>query len=393
MKKITIKALLLLIIIGFSTQLFAQNSNKNSWWKENTTTSGYVKYLNTTSFVDLDQLLSDNLIHNRINFRMYVNPDITFDLQLRNRVLWGQSLQSPLFKDFIDVKNDIDLSMFLIDKPGLLFHSKIDRLSLTYNIKDWEIKIGRQRINWGKTWAWNTNDLFNAYNFLDFDYEERPGSDAISILKNYGESSVIQAVYSYGKDLDHSIIALRNQFSIKTYDIQLIAASYYTDFAFGIGWEGYIKDAGFKGESTVFIPKESELETKTAVLTSLSADYFFKNGLMLIGSILHNSNGVTDAESFDTQSFLGESLSARNIMPNKFSYLIQSSYQINPASSGSLGVMYMQGFGAVALLPSYAYSIKNNWDADVFGQLFFGKIDNEFQNIQNGIYFRLRYSY
>lgn len=384
--------LFLFFFFSLST-LFSQNNKKNSWWKENTTTAGYVKYMNSTSFKNLNNLLTDNLIHNRINFRMYVNPDITFDLQLRNRVFWGQSLQSAFFKDFIDSDDEINLSTFLIDKPGLLFHSKIDRLSLSYVLDEWEIKIGRQRVNWGKTWAWNSNDLFNAYNFLEFDYEERPGSDAISILRNYGESSIIQAVYSYGKDLDHSIIALRNQFSIKTYDIQLIAASYYTDYAFGIGWEGYIKDAGFKGETTVFIPKESDLESETAVLTSLSADYFFKNGLMLIGSVLYNSNGVTDAESFDIQSFLGESSSARNLMPNKFSYLLQSSYQINPPSSVSLGVMYMQGFGAVALLPSYAYSIKNNWDADVFGQLFFGKSENKFQNIQNGIYFRMRYSY
>ena len=34
---------------------------------------------------------------------------------------------------------------------------------------------GRQRINWGQTFVWNVNDVFNAYSYFDFDYKERPG--------------------------------------------------------------------------------------------------------------------------------------------------------------------------------------------------------------------------
>lgn len=29
--------------------------------------------------------------------------------------------------------------------------------------------------------AWNPNDWFNTYNYFDFDYEERPGTDAIRV--------------------------------------------------------------------------------------------------------------------------------------------------------------------------------------------------------------------
>jgi len=373
--------------------IFGQQSKKESWWKKNTSISGYVKYLNSNSFQNLDYLAIDNQLHNRINFKLYTNDNITFDLQIRNRIFWGESLKKPYFKDYINHKTDINLSGFLIDKKAILLHSKIDRLSLSYNIGDWEIKVGRQRVNWGKTWAWNVNDIFNAYNFLDFDYEERPGSDAISVLYNYGESSSIQAVYSYGIDLNHSIIALRQQFNYKEYDVQLIAGNYFTDYVFGLGWEGYIKNAGFKGESSLFVPKESDTNVETAVLTTLSLDYFFKNGIMLLGSVLYNSNGISELDEFNVQFFLSESLSARNIMPNTLSFLLQSTLQIDPVSSGSFGIMYMQDFNALALLPSYKYTIRDNWDADITGQLFFGKKDDKFTNIQNGIYLRLRYSY
>ncbi len=253
---------------------------------------------------------------------------------------------------------------------------------------------GLQRINWGKAWAWNSNDLFNTYNVLDFDYEERPGTDAVSALYNYGNASLAQVVYSYGKDWEHSILALRNQFKIKTYDVQIIAASYLKDYALGVGWEGYIGDVGFKGESTLFTPKEDKSEQKTVVLSTISFDYFFKNGLMLMSSILYNSGGSDNsAGALSIYNLFVESPGTRNIMPNRLSYFLQSNYQINPASSASMGVMYLQGANVLAIIPSYSYSIKENWDLDFFGQIFFAEDNSDFKNIYNSLTLRLRWSY
>ena len=347
--------------------------------------SGYLKFLNSTSFSDLDYLANDNLIHNRLNFKTYLTENLTIDLQIRSRILWGASLSIPGYKDLVEPDSEIKLSAFLIDKPGLLMHSKIDRLYLNYNYKNWEFRIGRQRLNWGKAWAWNSNDLFNAYNFLDYDYEERPGSDAISLLYNTGSGSFVQSAYSYGSSFDKSIFALRSQFNISSYDIQLLAAHYFTDIAAGLGWEGNIKNIGFKGESTVFIPEKSDSDEKTAVLTSFSFDYFFTNGYGILGSVLHNSNGVGDINELTALFSRGESLNARNLMPNKWSFMIQNSYEINPASTCSFGVLYLADIKALALLPMFTYTISNDWDFNFIGQLFFMENDNKISNLQNNL--------
>ncbi|MBK7096115.1 MAG: hypothetical protein IPH57_14125 [Saprospiraceae bacterium] len=354
--------------------------------------SGYLKFLNSTSFADLNYMLNDNHLHNRLNFKAYFTDNLTLDLQIRNRLLWGASLSIPGYKDLIDPDSEINLSAFLIDKPGLLLHSKIDRLALNYNYKNWEFKLGRQRLNWGKTWAWNSNDLFNAYNFLDYDYEERPGSDAVSLLYNTGTGSFVQGAYSYGSTFQKSIIALRYQFNIRSYDIQLLAAHYFNDIASGIGWEGNIKNLGFKGESTIFIPEKSGTD-KTAVLTSFSVDYFFKNGYGFMISALHNSNGVKDIDELTALFSEGESLNSRNLMPNKWSLMIQNSYEINPAASCSLSVLYLADIKAFAVLPVFTYSISNDWDFNFIGQLFFMENDNKISNLQNNLVLRFRYSF
>jgi hypothetical protein len=354
--------------------------------------SGYLKFLSSTSFADLNYLSNDNLLHNRLNFKAYFTDNLTLDLQIRNRLLWGASLSIPGYMDLIDPDSEIKLSAFLIDKPGLLLHSKIDRLTLNYNYKNWEFKLGRQRLNWGKTWAWNSNDLFNAYNFLDYDYEERPGSDAVSWLYNTGTGSFVQGAYSYGSTFQKSIIALRSQFNIRTYDIQLLAAHYFKDIAVGIGWEGSIKNIGFKGESTVFIPEKSGT-VKTAVLTSFSLDYFFKNGYGLMILALHNSIGVDDINELTALFSQGESLNARNLMPNKWSFMLQNTYEINPAASCSVSVLYLADIKAFAMLPMFTYSISNDWDFNFIGQLFFIENDNKISNLQNNMVARFRYSF
>ncbi len=376
---------------GMSEIPLLNESNDNSF--EKFEFGGYVKFLNATSCSSLDYVVNDNLIHNRLNFRTYLSKELTLDVQIRNRIIWGASLSLPGYKEFVEPDTEIKLSSFLIDKPGLLFHSKIDRFYLNYNYKNWEISIGRQRLNWGKTWAWNSNDLFNAYNFLDYDYEERPGSDAVSLLYNTGSGSYIQGAYAYGRSLRRSIIALRSQMNISSYDIQLLIAHYYNDLATGIGWEGNIKNLGFKGESTVFFPESPDSDNATTVLTSISFDYFFKNGLGIIGSMLHNSNGSDDINELTSLFSAGESLNARNLMPNKWSFILQNSYEINPASTTSLGILYLADINALALLPVFTYSISNDWDFNFIGQLFFMENENKFKNMQNNLVLRFRYNF
>lgn len=63
----------------------------------------------------------------------------------------------------------------------MILRTMIDRLWIDWAYKKWELRAGRQRINWGKTSVWNPNDLFNTFNYANFDYEEQAGSDAIKL--------------------------------------------------------------------------------------------------------------------------------------------------------------------------------------------------------------------
>jgi hypothetical protein len=372
--------------------MYAQG--KNSWAKENIQFTGYVKYLNTSQFQDLNVIVSDNLIHNRLNLKVFLNNQFTFDLEVRNQVIWGNSLQLiPKYAQTIDTPQDIDLSGFIVKEKGLLFHLKVDRLHIDFQSEKWHITLGRQRINWGKNLVWNPNDLFNAYSFFDFDYEERPGADALRVQYYTSGDSGLEVAINYTKDWEDNTLAVKYNFNRYDYDFQIMAAKYFADYMLGVGWEGALKNIGFKGEMSYFTPKEQTDDDKEVFVGAISFDYYFKNGITINASGLYNSSGVSSALDFDLTQFNRFNLSAKQFMPNKTSYFIQVSKMITPAFTSSLATIYAQELNGIFLMPQMSYSLAQNWEFDTTAQILYGKQAASYTNLMNSVFLRFRWSF
>ncbi|UOY05489.1 hypothetical protein L0P88_16215 [Muricauda sp. SCSIO 64092] len=381
-------------ILGFALVINLAAQDTQNWVSDHLNVSGYVKFLNTSSFISLDSIANDNLIHNRTNIRLYANDDLTLGLELRNRVFWGTSVRS--FPNFVQsVKNpnqDINLDALLIHEPAILMLSTIDRLYVDYHKEKWQLVVGRQRINWGKNLVWNPNDLFNAYNFLDFDYEERPGADALRAKYFTSGDSSFEFAISYAKVWRENTVALKYNFNKHQYDFQLIAAKFLNDLTLGIGWEGVIKDVGFKGELSYFMPNDRS-EGDNALVGSISFDYYFANDMSINISTLYNSDGAGDVDFFGDSLMNNATIDAKNLMPNKWSLFGQFSKTFTPAITGSMASIYAVDLNSVFLTPQFTYNISQNWDFDVTGQIFYGKQEDEFKNLGNSIFLRFRYSF
>ena len=374
--------------------ILASAQDKDNWFKENTQFSGYVKFLNTSTFKNFNSIANDNLLHNRLNFKMYVSENLTTSIELRNRLFWGNSVQNiPNYADLIDENQNIDLSVNIIDKPALLLHSKIDRLNIDYRVGKWQFTIGRQRINWGKNLVWNPNDLFNTYSFIDFDYEERPGADALRVQHFLSGDSSLEAVINYIKDGADNTLAFKYNFHKYNYDFQVLLAKYLEDYTIGIGWEGAIKTVGIKGEFSYFIPQDKGNTYDDVLVGSVSLDYYFKNGISMNSSVLFNGGGIRNSNSFDASQFNSLELNAKNLMPNRWSYFFQISKSLTPAINASMSTIYAYELKGLFLMPQFGYSISQNWDLDMIAQVFYGKEDDNFSNVQNSIFLRFRWSF
>lgn len=392
------KRFLILLLLG----TFSLQGQDESPWQFN----GYLKYLGSFSqlnedFIDpslragIDLTAFDQQLHNRFDLR-YFKGKWTAGLGLRNRLFQGASPQQGLsFSQSLD--NDpglVDLSMVYWESDQVILHSIIDRLWLQYESEKWSIRLGRQRINWGMTGVFNPNDLLNQYNFLDFDYEERPGADALRVQFFPNFSSHFElAMAADNEGLRTAALLYRN--NAYSYDFQLLGGYYDEFLTTGGGWAGAIGGLGFKGEANYYLPlNENEQEVLVA---SMDLDYVFSNGLYLTLGYLYNQSA---AEGLGVLAFNsvsdGQVLSPRNPYIYRNTALLTFSYPFNPLISGSFTSMYSTDANSTIIFPSITYSLGTNWDVLLAGQLFLA--DNEWQASDydwfvNALFIRLKWSF
>jgi hypothetical protein len=379
------------ILYFICTTVIAQKDSTKTRWIE---LNGYIKDMQSTYFIQkIDSNASMNLIHNRLNFKFIISPKISGRLEIRNRIFYGEQVKLiPNFGKTINEYNGLlNLSHLWIDEKSFVAHSVIDRMLVQYANEKWDIKIGRQRINWGINNIWNPNDIFNAYNFLDFDYEERPGNDAIRIQRNLNNNSVLEFAYKPGKYKDEHTAAFLYKVNKWNYDFQFLGGIYQTDYVLAGGWAGNIKEAGFKGEFSYFIPKRNTLETSQTVSFSIMADQTFKNDWYISLASLYNSNPTNAFVS--SGSFYNSNLSAKNLFPFRYNFYATVMKTISPIKSFNFSIIYSPEKNTMILVPVYAWNVATNFDLDFTAQSFFAEHNNTYQNLITEIYIRGRWSF
>ena len=340
----------------------------------------------------LSTLRYENIVHHRFETEWTLSDHFEIRADLRTRLLHGYSVNhTPGLDRFYETDpNFLDLAWVWFDRDHALLHSNIDRLHLSYIDGPFEMHAGRQRINWGRTYVWNPNDLFNAYAFLDFDYEERPGVDAFSVQYNWSYASSVEAGMRVADSFDRSVIAGMVRSSWGSYDIQ-VAGGHYLEYAtLGIGWAGYIRDAGFKGEISYFHPEERFFEETGHVTATTGLDYMLPNGLYLQGELLYNGGFRTQT---DPLRELVQPPSADNLFIAKSGFFLNGSFQVHPLVGASLGLLGSFDRPIVIIIPQITLSVTDNIDFLLLSQLLKGSVFREAIDTPNLLFFRLKWSY
>jgi hypothetical protein len=355
--------------------------------KPNWEISGYLKDLQWVSFdKDFGNAYATNLLHNRVNLKWLPSEKINGRLEIRNRFYFGDAVRmdTSFIKNLRSPDEAVDLSATWLHSNSTVFHSNIDRLWLEYRALKWNLRAGRQRINWGMANTWNPNDIFNVHNFLDFDYEERPGSDAVKLQYLLSDFSHLELAFA-GTDR-HSISAIKYATNFNGYDMQMLAGIYKNRFTAGLGWAGSIKEVGFKGELQFYSGRDSLPHLNV----SAEADYVFENGWYLATGILYSQKGLDDPLKNGNQLYFNPT--PRALMPGKWNILTSTAKEFTPIFTGSLNLVYSPGINMIIFFPSLNYNIRTNFDLGFTWQSFFAEAET-FRGLSHNAYLRLKLSF
>jgi len=234
--------------------------------------------------------------------------------------------------------------------------------------------------------------VFNSFSYFDFDYEERPGTDAVRVQYYTGMTSSAELVYKLGRHADEMALAGLYHFTRWNYDFQLMGGWVGKDMVIGGGWAGDIAGGGFRGEISHFMPREGRTDSETATVASVSGDYTFSNSLYLHASVLYNSHGKT-GKAGGIDPFFNNELSSKYLSFAKYSLFGQVSYPITPLLSSNLTGIANPSDGSFYLGPAFTYSLHDNLELMLTGQLFFGDEGSEFGDIGQLLFARLKWSF
>lgn len=352
--------------------------------------NGYVKDMQSLHFSkDFAQLNATNLIHNRINTKWMPHNQTKLVLELRNRLIWGDEVKTiPNYAQLLRNPNEKwDVSRVWFSNPSLVMHTNIDRLYLDLKYEELALRVGRQRINWGIATTWNPNDIFNSYNFLDFDYEERPGTDAVKLTAELTPFSGLEFAYAPANKSGGPVWAGKYFFNWKGYDFQLISGVFDKRGTLGLGWAGRIGNAGFKGEGQIFSATGNQ---KPQLNLCLESDYVFSGGWYAAGSLLYNNNGIQSPIRNPLE--LNFNFSPVNLMPTRWNFILSARKEITPLFSAGLSLLYAPGTHLLLALPGLRYNLTSNLDVDLIWQGFFAEM-KKFEALSHRGFLRLKYSF
>lgn len=339
-----------------------------------------------------DSALWQVLLHNRLNFKWYPSDKFSCSIELRNQFIGGDFVFLANKSDGFKTENYyLPFTYHKTMGDKYLISLSIDRFWVQYTNNRLELTVGRQRINWGQTFVWNPNDLFNAYNFFDFDYPERPGADAIRL--QYYASPVSSLDFALKIDSTEKIsgggLVRFNKWNT---DFQLLGGlinqsnrvkGFDTitwndrDLVAGIGFSGSVKSVSIRGEMSYFYSLKENADSTDLLLLSLAADYSFPNQIYLIFEFLYNNNVLIPEGSFLT-GFYGSSQTVKMLTYTKYNFFTQVSYPLSPILNTSLGGMFftdskMQGVYAG---PTVDFSLGDNLTLSGIYQFFAFKLEN-----------------
>jgi hypothetical protein len=349
-------------------------------WFPNESNSGFGGYIKDLPYLTIspngDHTEFNNLIHARVNTAWFPFTFLRLEVGGRLQVYSGESFNGDT-SQFID-QFGIDLGFAdLTDVWVAILYLNIDRAWIGFQTGNLNIIGGRQRINWGTNLIWNPNDWFNTFNFIDFDYEERPGTDALLLQYYLSEVSVAELAIKFGQDQEDRTFAALYKFNMLNFDIQLQAGVFGLDGAAGISWAGSILDGGFRGEIAYFHPVFDTgvnnlivNDTSGRVVAAISGDYTFENSLFLHLELLYNGFGTTGA--IDSNERIRPDLNAKNLLPSRFGIFGEISFTFTSLLQATVASSMNPSDLSFYVAPSFTWSVFQNIDFFAIAQLFFG---------------------
>jgi hypothetical protein len=371
----------------FLTSLSAQAHAAGDETTEGFNVSGYYKNLYTTSS---SQVTDEGIFADLNRFRLElqnISDPWQFNLTLDNEALVNDFANTADF-DILrskDQKNitPADWDKISVDNDHLFLRHSIYRAYLKYYSPEFQVVLGKQAVDWGRMRFYSPFDLFNTLSPLDIEQDERVGIDAVNLNFSHSESSGFNTIIVPGQE-EKSGAGFKAYKTISTYDFAVIAAYFRKTQTYGFSFDGYLGDAGLRGEIT-----HTQLDNERAFpRASVGIDYNFSEKLYaLLEHFYNGGNDDNPASNFTSSYRVSQEL--LSLKKNLTSLWLQ--YRLTPLLKINGVIIYDWAGQSTAITHELQYDVTKNTRIAVGAQNFFGGDNSEFGDVEHTYYVEFKW--
>ena len=358
----------LLILITFTLSISSNSLASNFFL------SGHYRNLLVYSKTELskeDYYFDSNRL--RIEAKGEPSNYFSYNMQYDNNAVFGDYLATEEFSAFERASQSIVKNTYWIldheikKEKKLRWNHSIYRGYGELHYKSLDLKVGRQRVPWGKGWFWSPLDMFNPVASTATERDERKGVDGALMTISGGTVSSFSLLYLPQRE-NRDSTALRIVGQLGSYDIALSAGTHMERVFGGIDFAGYIGDAGLYGEIVTLEDNKGNQELSLL----LSGNYNFENSLYIMAEYFSNGgwNAPWTGISYEGEDYAG----------------IEASYDLTPLSRWNNFLIINLDDRSYFFSPKLTSSLLENLDLSLGLQIFGGNKKGEYGQSENRFY-------
>lgn len=328
--------------------------------------------------------------------RLRLGVGRTFNEQLRAKVVLDQDMLLHNFRGSRDLRaiihNDqhnlafVDADKAYVNSGNLYAEFVLYRAYLKYDAAPLQMTVGKQMIDWGRMRFYSPMDLFNPISPFAIDRDERPGVDAVDIDFSPRDDIHLDTVYAAGRTFSDSSVGSRLLYRWHDYDLFLMGGDFQNAKVVGGGFDGYLRNAGFRGEFTQTHGESGRDFFRGAV----GLEYSFFTKLSVLGEYFYNG-GADDSDPvalIDSYRFFTQTLTLKKHLVG-----LAAEYEIHPLVKAANYVLYDAEGSSFFINPEIRYNMRANLDLKGGAQFYCGGGNTEFSGNQNIYYVQLQFFY
>ncbi len=267
------------------------------------------------------------------------------------------------------------------------FRHGVYRATLNIPFDSVDLRVGRQQVNWSRTFLWSSFDRFNPYDPLQIETEERRGVDGLRFNYAINELESVEWVAVGGHNSDErGFGVLWKQHFVNT-DVDLLIANFGDVDSVGVAGAGQMLDAGWRMELTHNRNRVGDTYNEWIA----SVDYTFATQTTLIGEVLYRGDGQAAFQDYDLLALLrGE---RTNLAQRYIGMVIRQGFE--PLAGVDLTWLHNVDDQSSAWIPSIRYTPGRVSDLQLRGGalVFAGDNDSEYGQQENIVFIELQWFY